>query len=672
VALDQRQLTTHKLFEGGHVQSHRPFRSFSSPTREVRVSRLLAVVVAACLVTAATTQLLAPGAAFAGHASQWVMAVTYTLLGLRVVAHAPRNAVGWLTLVMGLCSALTIGASAMAGWFVPAWVSVWVWWPSYALLPVVGLVFPAGRLTSARWRPVLVVAALGLVLPMIGIGWASWSSPVTFWDDAVAGTATRGLPVAITVVGVLCLFVGLLGSLLSLVFRWLRAPRDERRLLAWAVACTALLAPALLVDMRTEFWGAWGIVIAAFLVTTLVPILRYGLYNVDMFVHRSVLFGLVAVILAGAYTVTVMVFTSPPTPGDVMGTVAVVLLLAPLYRWLRALLDRWLFGDGADPYRALSRLGEQLENLLQPDEVLKAIAHSVGTALKLPYVAVRVDSLHATSGVSREWPQFTIPLRYDGDDMGALVVEARAPEDAFERHERRLLVDLARQAALAARSARLAKELQRVGEEHVEDLKYITGEVHDNVAPGVAAVRLQVDALCRTPVRADLGRRLTQIGEDLTSVLGDIRQVVRSVRPHGLHAGLVETVRRRAAKFTSEDLTVTITPVGTLDRLPASVEDEAYRIVSAALANVAEHAGASTCEVRLVQDAGQLEITVVDDGAGISPDVVPGIGLDSMRNRCERRGGSFRTEPLCPGTRVVAVLPVEDTAATQPEGTDGR
>jgi signal transduction histidine kinase len=651
------------------VQSDRQFRSFSSPNTEVLVSRLLAGVAAACLVTAAVTHLLDPGAAPASHASQWVMAVMYSLLGLRVVAHAPRNAVGWLILVMGLCGALTVGTRAMAGWFVPAWLSTWVWWPGYALLPVVALLFPTGRLTSAWWRPVLVVAALGLVLPMIGIGWGSWSSPVTFWDDAVAGTATRGLPVAITVVGVLCLFAGLVGSLLSLVFRWLRATRGERRLLVWAVVCTAVLAPALFLDMLGALWGAWGIVVAAFLVTTLVPILRYGLYDIDLLVHRSVLFGLITVGLTGAYTATVTVFTAPPTPGHVIGTVAVVLLLTPLHRRLRARLDRWLFGDRADPYRALSRLGEQLEHLLQPDDVFKVIARSVGSALKLPYVAVRADSLLATSGVSRQWPQLTFPLRYDGDDMGALVVEARAPEEGFGRHERRLLVDLARQAAFAARSARLAKELQRVGEEHVEDLVYITGEVHDTVAPGVAAVRLQVDALRRTLVRADLGTRLGQIVEDLTSVLGEIRQVVRSVRPHGLHAGLVETVRRRAAKFTSEDLTVTITPVGLLDRLPANVEDEAYRIVSAALTNVAEHANASACEVRLVQDAGRLEITVVDDGAGIPPDVVPGVGLESMRNRCERRGGSFRTERLCPGTRVVAVLPIEEP--NHPKETDG-
>jgi signal transduction histidine kinase len=604
--------------------------------------------------------------------------VACTVLGPRIVAYAPRNAVGWLILVMGLCSALVTAAQATSAWFVPAWVSTWIWWPGYALLPLVALVFPTGGLLSARWRPVLVVAVLGLVLPMIGIGWGSWSSPATFWDAAVGGAGTRGLPVLVTVVGVFCLFAGLLGALLSLIVRWLRAALSERRLLVWVVVCVALLAPTLFLEMAGPgtLWLAWLVVATAFPVATLVAILRHGLYDIDLLIHRSVLFGLLTVILAGAYTVTVAAFTSPPTPGHVVGTVAVVLLLAPLHRGLRALLDRWLFGDRADPYRALSLLGEQLENVLQPDEVFKAIARSVGSALKLPYVAVRTGNLLATSGSSRQWPQLTFPLSYDGDDMGALVVEARSPEERLGRQEKRLLVDLARQAAFAARSVRLAGELQRVSEQHVEDLRLITGEVHDNVAPGVAAVRLQVDALHRTLLRGDrhLGRRLGQIVEDLTCVLGEIRHAVRSVRPYGLHAGLVEAVRRRASKFTNEELTVTIIPVGLVERLPANVEDEAYRIVSAALTNVAEHASASSCEVRLVHDAGRVEIDVIDNGTGIPPDVMPGVGLESMRSRCEKRGGSFRIERLEPGTRIVAVLPVVEepipTATT--EDIDGR
>lgn len=652
------------------MRSDRAFPSLSRHGREVLISRLLAVVAAACLLTAATALLLGQAAA---HPRHWAVALVCTPLGLRIVAHAPRNAVGWLILVMGVSSAVTLGTHAAGGLFVAAWLSTWSWWPSCALLPVVALVFPSGGLRSRRWWPVLIVAGLGLVLPVVGIGWGAWSSPATFWDDAVSGTAPGGLPTAITAIGILCLFAALVGALCSLVVRWLRADRGERRVLVWSVVCSALLIPTLFLDMAGPgtFWGAWVVVAAAFPVATVVAILWYGLYDIDLLVHRSVLFGSLTTALAVAYTVTVVAFTSPPTPGHVAGTVVVVLLLAPLHRRLRAHLDRWLFGDRADPYRALARLGEQLANPLQPDEVFRTVARSVAGALKLPYVAVRVDSTLTTSGVSRQWPQLTFPLRYDGDDMGALIVEARAPEEGFGRCEQRLLVDLARHAALAARSARLAARLRRIGEEHVEDLAYITGEVHDNVASGVAAVRLQVDALHRSVPRSDhrLGEKLGQIVDDLTGILLDIRDVVRRVRPAGLHAGLVETVRRRAASFAAKGLAVTITPVGLFDRLSASLEVEAYRIVSAALANVAEHANASACEIRFVKDTERLAIHVTDDGEGIPPDAVPGFGLDSMRRRCEHRGGSFEIERLHRGTHVVAVLPLREPVLNKdPDG----
>ena len=647
---------------GGHVQSVRAFLRFSSPNKEVLISRLLAALAAACLVTAVATQLLDPGAAPVAHPRNWVVAVACTLLGLRIVAHAPRNAVGWLILVMGLCSAFTVGMQALSYWFPPAWLSTWMWWPSYALLPAAALLFPDGRLTSRRWRSVLVVAGLGVLLPMIGIGWGAWSSPVTFWGDAVKGTAKGGLPVVVTVVGLGCLFASLVGSVASLVVRWFRAARDKRRLLVWSVVGTALLTPALVVEMvgPGTFWVAWAMVAAAFPLATVVAVLRYGLYDITLLVHRSVLFGLLVLALTVAYTVTVVVFTAPPTPGHLIGTVAVVLLLAPLHRGLRALLDRWLFGDRADPYRALSRLGEQLENLLHPDEVFKTIAGSVSSALKVPYVAIRVDSVLATSGDSKQWPQLEFPLRHEGDDMGAMVVEARAPEEGFGRRERRLLVDLARQAALAARSARLAKEVQRVSEERIEDLAHITSEVHDNVAPSVAAVRLQVDALRRTGLCRDrrVGSKLREIVEDLTKVLSEIKIVVRSVQPRGLHVGLLDMVRYQAAAFESTDLALTVTSVGVLDQVPASVLDEAYRIVNAALDNVAKHANASVCEVRLVRDAERLEINVIDNGSGMRPDASSGYGLFSMRSRCEKQGGTFEVEPRAPGTRIVATIPL--------------
>ncbi len=204
-------------------------------TKEVLVSRLLAAVSAACLLAVTAAHLLGHDPVRLSHPRNWLMAVVCCLLGLRIIAHASRNITGWLILAMGVCSALAVGMQGWATQPVSSWLGTWVWWPSYALLPMTILFFPTGRLPSPRWRWLVVVIAVGVLLPMVGFGWASWATPATFWDDAVSGSATRGLPLLIAVAGLVLLVVGLLGSLCSLVARWRRALSTERRLLVWSV-----------------------------------------------------------------------------------------------------------------------------------------------------------------------------------------------------------------------------------------------------------------------------------------------------------------------------------------------------------------------------------------------------------------------------------------------------
>ena len=92
--------------------------------------------------------------------------------------------------------------------------------------------------------------------------------------------------------------------------------------------------------------------------------------------------------------------------------------------------------------------------------------------------------------------------------------------------------------------------------------------------------------------------------------------------------------------------------------LPAAVEVAALRIVQEAIANVARHARAQRCSVRLQAD-GALTVTIHDDGCGLPPDYRPGVGLGSMRERAAEVGGSCTiTSPPGEGTRVDVVLPL--------------
>jgi signal transduction histidine kinase len=107
-----------------------------------------------------------------------------------------------------------------------------------------------------------------------------------------------------------------------------------------------------------------------------------------------------------------------------------------------------------------------------------------------------------------------------------------------------------------------------------------------------------------------------------------------------------------------------------LPPLPAAVEVACYRIVQESLTNVARHAHAETCRVRLYvdRDAGMLEVEITDDGMGIPEERVAGVGLSSMRERAEELGGTLEVEPRPEGgTRVLARLPLP-TPEEKPNG----
>jgi signal transduction histidine kinase len=145
------------------------------------------------------------------------------------------------------------------------------------------------------------------------------------------------------------------------------------------------------------------------------------------------------------------------------------------------------------------------------------------------------------------------------------------------------------------------------------------------------------------------------------------------LRPPALdELGLVGALRQRALQYGAggiyqtadgtqagdPHLSVSVIAPDVLPPLSAAVEVAAYRIAEEALTNVARHASARTCFVRVEAAAGLL-IAIQDDGVGISPGRPGGVGLRSMRERAEELAGSFSIGPngSGPGTHITAYLP---------------
>jgi signal transduction histidine kinase len=410
--------------------------------------------------------------------------------------------------------------------------------------------------------------------------------------------------------------------------------------------------------------------------------LRYRLWDVDIIINRTLVYATLTAIVVGVYVLVVGILsTLLHTFGNfliaLLATGLIAVLFQPLRARLQRMINRLMYGERDDPYAVLSRLGSRLEATLAPEAILPTLVETVAQALKLPYVAIALKqgdefSLTASYGLSQDSP-FILPLVYQTETIGQLRLSPRAPGEAFTVADRRLLEDIARQAGVAAHAVRLTSDLQRSRERLVtareEERRRLRRDLHDGLGATLAALHLQAGAI-RTLMRHDLAEadaEMLELQAEIRSAIADIRRLVYALRPPTLdELGLVGAIRQYAAQYdlpgtqSKSDgcLRVAVETPEPLPALPAAVEVAAYRIVQEALTNVARHAHASTCTVRLaITDAFQLEIS--DDGVGFRPESGAGVGLLSMRERAAEAGGSCLVESAPGrGTRILVHLPL--------------
>jgi signal transduction histidine kinase len=212
-------------------------------------------------------------------------------------------------------------------------------------------------------------------------------------------------------------------------------------------------------------------------------------------------------------------------------------------------------------------------------------------------------------------------------------------------------------------------DLQRSRERLVlareEERRRLRRDLHDELAPTLAALGLTAatvgELITTDPEEAALANQ--RLRAAIRATVGDVRRLVYDLRPPALdELGLVEAVGERASRYDApqEGFRTTVEAPEELPPLPAAVEVAAYRIVQEALMNVARHARASMCTVRLVcPDSRTLEVEVTDDGVGLPGSAEGGVGLSSMRERAAELGGTCEIERSSPtGTRVFARLPL--------------
>jgi signal transduction histidine kinase len=417
-----------------------------------------------------------------------------------------------------------------------------------------------------------------------------------------------------------------------------------------------------------------------------VAILRYRLWDIDLIINRTLVYGALTTAVVAIYVLAVgylgALFQARGTLAiSLVATGIVAVLFAPIRDGLQRGVNRLMYGERDDPYAVLSRLGERLEGTLAPEAVLPTVVRTVREALKLPYAAVALKEDEGSVVVAETGTLVGDPLRlpliYQGETIGELVMAPRAPGEEFTPADRRLLEDLARQAGVASHAVRLTADLQRSRERLVstreEERRRLRRDLHDGLGPTLGSLPLKLDIADDLVERDPATARalLRGLKSQTQSAVADIRRLVYALRPPALDdLGLVGAIAEAAAQYGAKGLSVSVEAPESesLPPLPAAVEVAAYRIAQEAMTNVARHARAQNCIIRLSlgEAAEELRLEISDDGRGIGEVHERGVGLHSMRERAEELGGTCDLEtPPEGGTRVRASLPL---AASEAQG----
>jgi hypothetical protein len=315
----------------------------------------------------------------------------YPAVGTVIVSRQGDNPIGWILCIGGFALAVQTLSSLhvdhtqvydlghLPGEGIVTWLSSWTGWLGFGpIVTFLLLLFPTGRLLSRRWRYAGWLAGVSIALGAIGQAFAFGpleDYPAIANPFGMAGTAGELFGV-MRDVSWLVLFVSVLTSSIALVVRFRRSRGDERQQMKWLLLSGALFAAAILAWFVLEFVGGvefaqllWTIAVGSVPISVGIAILKYRLYDIDVVINRTLVYGTLTASLALAYLGFVLVLRgllTPITPESDLAvagsTIAVAALFRPLRARIQALIDRRFYRSKYDAVQTLERFSASLRD----------------------------------------------------------------------------------------------------------------------------------------------------------------------------------------------------------------------------------------------------------------------------------------------------------------------
>src|SRR5215212_1503717 len=326
----------------------------------------------------------------------WALSVIYVTVGTLIAARRPENPIGWIFFGTGLIGisfgifaqnyaayALRVRGGALPGWEFMAWVSDWTSLPLFVLATVLLLLlFPDGRLQSRWWRIVVWMVIVGSLMVAFGDALAPRSLDVLATVDnpvgigGVAGDLAVAMDKIGTYLSLACVFL----AAASLVIRLVRARGEERQQLKWFAFAAAMLIGGFSAAFLLQFsarineigWFLGFLGFFFFPVAVGIAILRYHLYDIDVIINRTLVYGSLTAILVGVYfggvTVTQALFRTLTGQDElpqlvvVASTLVIAALFNPLRRRIQSFIDRRFYRRKYDARKTLEAFSAKLRD----------------------------------------------------------------------------------------------------------------------------------------------------------------------------------------------------------------------------------------------------------------------------------------------------------------------
>ncbi len=536
----------------------------------------------------------------------------YGLVGAVLVARRPDLPFGWLlslgTLALAIELPLVVPAHHALETGGGGEIAVWaVSFGALGFLPtaiegMINIRFPsgqpAGRLGRLVDRALVIgigVALMGGVLGDNTIKAAEIPGVPGQIDRTIDGTPVTSVGNAMALATPLVILLGVLAGI-GIIVRFFRSEGLERKQLQWrAVGVSgALVLFPFFVTGNVPIWVG-SVAPLLFVITLVVPVLRYDLWAIDSLIRRSAAF----------------------TLSSASGTTAENLVRA---------------------------VGEMLRlshvSVLREDVVLATYGEVVSCSAEIWILEDdrgSVGTLRATARHGR--------TSLDDRDRQVLATVAR------------LVTEAVRAEALNAELLQARNELVTAREEERRrlrrDLHDGLGPLLTGLGLNLDAARTSIgndDDKTAT--------YLGQAKEASAQVIQDLRQLVQDLRPPAIdEIGLAGAIQLHVTKVARDSgLSIELTAPSEL-QLPAAVEVATFRTVAEAINNTVRHSDARQVQITIDVDESRLTVVVSDDGTGAQP-WRPGVGLSSMRERAEELGGTLEAGPTDAGGRIHANYPL--------------